>query len=230
MLDQKPVGALFAVSLAHPGQNPAAIEFFTLESEIQLALCIASLGILTVPVSAIPDHDGTSAVLALWNGAFEVAVIQWMILDLDGEPLVMRIEGRSLGDSPGFEDAIQFQSQIIVQVQCRMLLNHESEALRRLDLSTSAGFGRLGEIAFGSLSCKQLLDHAGTVEIGERRNGKFPRRLKFHPTGGSKWRLVPIGMAHLSSRSSPARFPSTQPRPRPRRPIFIRSTPRPATG
>ena len=177
------------------------MEFFALEGEIQLAFCIAALGILAVPVSAVPNHDGTSAVLALRNGAFEVAVIQWMVLDLDCEPLVMRIEGRTLGDGPGFEDAVQFQSQVIVQVRCRMLLNHEAEALRRLGLRISAGFGRLREIAFGSVSCKQLFDHAGTVEIGSLRNGKFPLRLKFHQRGGSKWRLVPIGMDRLNSRS-----------------------------
>ena len=39
MLDQKPVGALLAFSLAHPGQNPAAMKLFTLQGEIQLALC-----------------------------------------------------------------------------------------------------------------------------------------------------------------------------------------------
>ena len=37
MLDQEPVGALFAFSLAHPGQNPAAMKLFTLQGEVQLA-------------------------------------------------------------------------------------------------------------------------------------------------------------------------------------------------
>jgi hypothetical protein len=107
-LDQKPVGSLFVFSLTHAGQNPAAAEFLTLESEIQLAFCKAALGILAVPVPTVPNHDGASAILALRDGAFKVAVIQRMVLDLDCEPLVMWIEGRTLGDGPGFEDAVQF--------------------------------------------------------------------------------------------------------------------------
>ena len=132
MLDQKPVGSLLALSLAHPGQDPAAVKFLTLKGEIQLAFCIAALRILAIPIAAVPNHDGASAVLALRNGAFEVAVIQRMVLDLDREPLVMRIEGRALGDGPGLEDAVQFEPQVVVQMRCRMLLNHEAEALRRL--------------------------------------------------------------------------------------------------
>ena len=58
------------------------------------------------------------------------------------------------------------ESQVVVGVRCRMLLNHEAEALRGPDLRISAGFGRLREISFGSVSCKQLFDHAGTVDIG----------------------------------------------------------------
>src|ERR1700745_3029306 len=108
MLDQKPVGSLFAFSLAHPGQDPTAMELLTLESEIQLAFCKAPLWILASPIAAVPNHDGASAILALRNGAFKVAVIQRMVLDLDCEPLVMWIEGRTLGDRPGFEDAVQF--------------------------------------------------------------------------------------------------------------------------
>src|ERR1700758_1535837 len=114
MLNQKPVGSILALSLAHPGQDPAALDLLTRESEIQPAFCKAALRILASPIAAVPNHDGASAILALRNGAFEVAVIQRMVFDLDCEPLVMWIEGRTLGDGPGFEDAVQFQSQIIM--------------------------------------------------------------------------------------------------------------------
>jgi hypothetical protein len=32
-----------------------------------------------------------------------------MVFDLDCEPLVLRIEGRALGDGPGFENAVEFE-------------------------------------------------------------------------------------------------------------------------
>ena len=102
------------------------MKLLTLQGEVQLAFSICALRILAVPIAAIPNHDGAAAVLALRNGAFEVAVIQRMVFDLDREPLVVGIEGRALGDGPGFEDAVQFESQVVMQMRCRMLLNRRS--------------------------------------------------------------------------------------------------------
>jgi hypothetical protein len=56
-----------------------------------------------------------------------------MVFDLDCEPLVMRIEGRALGDGPGFENAAQFESQVVMQVRCRMLLDDKAEGFRGPD-------------------------------------------------------------------------------------------------
>jgi hypothetical protein len=53
--------------------------------------------------------------IVLWDSSFEVAIIKRVIFDLDGEPFVMRVERRSFGHSPGFENAIQLKPQIIVQ-------------------------------------------------------------------------------------------------------------------
>ena len=142
MLDQKPIYPLFAFSLAHPGQNPAAVKFLTLQGEVQLAFPICALSILAIPMAAIPDHYGATAVLAFWDRAFKVTVIQRMVFDLDREALVVGVEGRALGDGPGFEDPVKFEPQVVMQVRCRMLLNDEAEALRSLDLRVPAGLGR----------------------------------------------------------------------------------------
>jgi hypothetical protein len=100
MFDQEPIGRLLAFSLAHPGQNPAAVKLLTLQSEVQLAFSICALGVVAVPVATIPNHAGATAILSLRNGTFKVAVIQRMVFDLDRKPLVMRIKGRALGDGP----------------------------------------------------------------------------------------------------------------------------------
>ena len=102
------------------------MKFLTLQGKVQLAFPICALRILAIPMAAIPDHHGAAAVLALWDRAFEVAVIQRMVFDLDREPLVVGIEGRALGDGPGFEDAVEFEPQVVMQVRCRMLLNRRS--------------------------------------------------------------------------------------------------------
>jgi hypothetical protein len=74
-----------------------------------LPFSIRALGVVAVPIAAIPNHDGTAAILTLRNGAFKVALIQRMVFDLDCEPLVLRIEGRALGDGPGFENVVEFE-------------------------------------------------------------------------------------------------------------------------
>jgi len=109
MLDQEPIDPLFAFSFAHPGQNPAAVKFLTLHGEVQFAFPICAFWIFAIPMAAIPDHHGAAAVLAFWNGTFKVPVIQRMIFDLDCEALVVGVEGRALGDGPGFEDPVQFE-------------------------------------------------------------------------------------------------------------------------
>ena len=46
------------------------------------------------PVAAVPQLHRAAAILAFRNGPFEVAVIERMVLDLDRQPLVVRIERR----------------------------------------------------------------------------------------------------------------------------------------
>ena len=54
MLDQQPVGALFALPITHPGENPASVELLALQGEIQLALAVRLLRVVAIPESAIP--------------------------------------------------------------------------------------------------------------------------------------------------------------------------------
>ena len=93
VLDQEPVGALAAVAVApHPHQNPAALQLVAVQGELQVALLEAALGVIGFPGAAIPQHDGAAAILAFGNGAFEITVIERVILDLDRQPLVVRID------------------------------------------------------------------------------------------------------------------------------------------
>ena len=69
MFDQKPVGTLLAFSLAHPGQDPAALKLLTLQSEVKLAFSVCALGVVAVSEASIPHHDGATAILSpkLWT-------------------------------------------------------------------------------------------------------------------------------------------------------------------
>ena len=47
---------------------------------------------LGLPIAAVPQHDRSAAILTLGDRPLEVAIIERMVLDLDRQPLVRRIE------------------------------------------------------------------------------------------------------------------------------------------
>ena len=127
VLDQEPVGALAAVTVAlHPHQHPAAVQFLAVQVEFQVALGEAAIGVIGFPGAAVPELHGAAAILIVGNGAFEITVIERMVLDLDRKPLVVRIERGPARHRPGFEDAVKLQPEIVMQSRRRMLLDHES--------------------------------------------------------------------------------------------------------
>ncbi len=163
MLDQQPICALAAVAIiAHPHQHEAAMQPLTFQRKLEITLGERLFGRLVafrLPVAAIPKHDRTAAILAFRYRTFEVAVVQRMVLDLDSQALVVRIERRSFGHRPGLEDAIEFEPQIIMQPRRVVFLNDEAPAVRRLQLRCAARLVRLLKIAFLLVSRELVAGH-----------------------------------------------------------------------
>ncbi len=134
MLDEQPVGAFTAAALAipfHADEHPAARQAFTGQGELEVAALQPVMRIaLGNPIAAIPELHRSAAILALGNGAFEVAVIERMVLDLDRQPLDLGVERRALRDSPRLEHAIELEPEIVMQPRRIMTLNDEPK-LRR---------------------------------------------------------------------------------------------------
>ena len=148
VLDQEPVGALAAIAvMAHPHQHPAAMQLVAMQVEFQVALLEAALGIFRIPSAAVPQLHRAAAILVLRDRAFEIAVVERMVLDFDRKPLVMRVKRRSSRDGPGLEHAVEFEPQIVMQARCGMLLDHEAALLRWSDLDVARGLRGLFEIA-----------------------------------------------------------------------------------
>ena len=94
------------------------------------------------PEAAVPQHDRAAAVLALGDRAFEVAVVERVVLDLDRQPLVGGVERRALGHRPGLEHAVVLEAEIVVQAGGGMLLDDEARvfgARRTLALPLGSG-------------------------------------------------------------------------------------------
>src|SRR5205823_8312675 len=85
-------------------------------------------------------------VLSFGDDAFEGTVLDGMIFDLDGEALDGGIEAGALRDGPAFQDAVQFQAEIVVKPTGVVLLYDVRASCRRRLLA--ARFGRAVELPF----------------------------------------------------------------------------------
>src|SRR5262245_43841726 len=160
VFDEKPVIPVAAATLAiltHAHQHPAALQLLAREGEFQLALAQSLFRINTFfrhPEAPVPQHDGAATIFALRNRAFKVAVVEWMILDLDGQAPIAWIERRPLRDGPGLENAIDLQPQIVVKPGGSMLLDDEAGILSRLDPRLPARLRGFREVALGLIERK----------------------------------------------------------------------------
>ncbi len=149
-LDQQPVVALLAAPAAHAHQVPETVQLLAVERERQMALAQALVRIvLRLPAAAVPDHHRAAAVFALRDGALEFVVVDRVVLDLHGEPLVARHQARTARHRPAFHDAVKFEPQVVVQTARRVLLDDEGVAFAARDLALRLGGD--AELAFGAV-------------------------------------------------------------------------------
>src|SRR6476661_2693235 len=121
-LDQQPIAAfaMFAI-VAQTHQHPAALQFFTSQREPQLTLAQSFGGLaLGCPETTIPEHDGPATILTFRDGAFEVTIIEGMVLRFDGKTPGLGIERGTLGHRPGLENALHLKAQVKVKSPCRV--------------------------------------------------------------------------------------------------------------
>jgi hypothetical protein len=61
--------------------------------------------------------------------AFEVSVLDGMILGANGKTFIVWVQARPFWDGPTQEHAIQFQPEVVMQAPCRMFLYDEHQML-----------------------------------------------------------------------------------------------------
>jgi hypothetical protein len=121
--------------------------------------------------------------LPLGNGAFEIAVIERMILHFDREPLVMGIERRALRHRPGLEDTVELEPQIVMQPARIMLLDHEPPLLRGRNRCVATGFGGLLEIPLLSIGGQVSQGHDSILQLEWHRLARRPAPGTKTPSG-----------------------------------------------
>src|SRR6185369_7031947 len=157
LLDQEPLLALVlerggrraARPAARPDDREPALHLLAGQHELQLAVGDRGGGIgrlrLRRPGSPIPDDDVAGAVLAVWDHALEVEVLDRVILDVDGHPADRRIEGRALRDGPADEDPVDLEPEVVVEPGRAVAL--DDEPTRTADGRVAGRLGRLAEVA-----------------------------------------------------------------------------------
>ena len=89
------------------------------------------------------------SVVALWDLARELEVLQRVVLDVDGEVILLGVGRDALGHGPGHTDAILLQPEVPVQPPRVVLLDDKARRPGAFLGHPSAGFRSLLEISFG---------------------------------------------------------------------------------
>ena len=137
-LDQQPLGFFVPgltrvrIAPAGPHHRVPASQFEAEHLDIELA-CAHSAGHVVRRIgdavhTAVPHDHLAGAIVALGDDAFEIAVLDRMILDHHGKPFVRGIERRSLGYCPRTEDTLHLETEIVMEPGGRMLLHDKHPA------------------------------------------------------------------------------------------------------
>ncbi len=139
LLDEQPLVALAAIF--HADQGEFAGELFAVQAELEIAaldLGLAGCVAEQIEGAAVPEHHAAAAVLAFGDVAFEISVVERMIFDVDGEGFGERLKRGAFGDGPGFERAVDFEAEVVVQARGVVALDAEEISGGRL---TAGGAG-----------------------------------------------------------------------------------------
>ncbi len=140
--------------------------------------------------------------LPLGDDPLERGVVQGVVLHLDSQAPLGRVEARPLGDGPAPEHPARFQAEIVVEVGRQVFLDHEDPFCRAGGLPFPGRFGGEREIPLGPVA----VETHGVIPRGGRpgRRRRTTRPGSGGRTPGARSHLRPVrprppGRAHGSS-------------------------------
>src|SRR5439155_25601504 len=120
-----------------PNEREFPAQFFSEQqkTEISLVQLLSYLllhGVFGFPrkrsvCSLIPNDDFSCSILALCNHPFEGSILQGMIFHHDRQPFLFWVQRRTFRHRPAFQDAIEFQPEIVMKTRSLVLLHHKDE-------------------------------------------------------------------------------------------------------
>jgi hypothetical protein len=199
-----------AAGIAPPGthQNESTTQLVSEHVEVQLTTLHRPswVGVLAVrvrpPSARVPDDHIAAAVLAGRDHAFEVDVLDRVILDVERRAADVRIQRRALRDCPTNQDVVDLQPEVKVQAPCPVPLDHEA-AIHGVALAVlqpgSRRLRSLREVPLASVGRKRVAADGGR-SIRDRTRRLPACRLPVHslllttssstPPSPVAWRVV----------------------------------------
>src|SRR6266536_5383441 len=115
--------------------------FFPAQSKFQLAFfqCSSYIFLFGKPGTRVPNHYGSASIFTFRNDAFKITVLQWMVFHLHREPFYGRIERRAFWNCPGQQDAIEFETKVVMQLRSAMFLHDIPQRLVSPALRVTVG-------------------------------------------------------------------------------------------
>src|SRR5262249_29710560 len=135
-------------------ERPDAVEALPVQANGQPAV---PLLLEELVAATVPDLDRPGAVLALRDLPFETCVLQRMVLDVDGEMLLARLERHTLGNRPRRERSVALEPEVVVEPAGVVPLDDED----RLPCAAAAALERLGRPSGVALAPVLLEAHRG---------------------------------------------------------------------
>ena len=140
--------------------------------------------LLTRIGSLVPDRHRPTPVLAGGNGSAEGPVLQRVVLDVDGQMVVVAGGRQALREGPRNQDSVPLQPEIPVEARGMVLLNDEAEFVAR------AGGGPT-RLVWDRLRCGTPEALLPVVRQWGLRHVGGPTHVTTGPCSGSKTRSRP---------------------------------------
>ena len=148
-------------AVAH--EHEATAQLLAIEVEVQVAGLDRGqrvVGLGDRPRAPVPDDHVTAAVLAGRDHAFEVEVVERVVLDVDRHPPHVRIERRTLRHGPAHQHPGGLQAEVVVQPAGPMALDHEPMSVGG-GRGAARGLRGDGEVALGPVPLEPLARRVG---------------------------------------------------------------------
>jgi hypothetical protein len=107
-----------------PDQHPRALQLVAVQRKFQIAFLQGRVDIVDLrrPRAAVPQHDDPGPVTG-WDHAFELPVLDRVILDVHGQPFCCRVERRPLGHRPREQHAVVLETEVVMKMTGEVFLD-----------------------------------------------------------------------------------------------------------